>query len=150
MTFWASVCAGTLETAIVVSTFIPGAPFVPLDVVLAVVGVTGLAFIAMVSDFGWQDVTSLWVPGVVALVIVIPPLSFGVALTGFSALPGQPLMRHGRYYFNNHGQLLPTTRAGYEQGVASTQRLFAGIAITLSAATALGSAAIFFSGSARP
>jgi hypothetical protein len=74
-TFWVAVLAGILELATVVSTFVPGAPFVPFGVVLTIVGVTALAFAVMLSTFKWQDITGVWLPGLAFFFIVGAPLS---------------------------------------------------------------------------
>ena len=61
-------------------------------------------------------------------------------MTGMPSLPGQPgydKQRH-RYFYSNHGTLIPATRTGYLHAVAAQNRLFLGVSLVfLTAAVAV-------------
>lgn len=52
-------------------------------------------------------------------------------LTGMASLPGQPGYDPGRrrYFYDDHGTLIPATRAGYLHAVAAQNRLFLGVSL---------------------
>ena len=129
---------GSAATAVIVlSTYLPGTPFVPTGLVLLLfVGVFPTFFIALWrAGYGgrrirlWDildGVPGLAVLGCVALLIISSTLVVGPAV---SNLPGQPEIDNGRYEFNDHGQLIPATKAAYEHGVALNDRVFGGGAL---------------------
>jgi hypothetical protein len=57
----------------------------------------------------------------IAVLVVFAAISFFSAM---AVLPGQPEKHGGGYYFNNHGSLEPTSRAGYQRGLRAQERIF--------------------------
>lgn len=147
---WVGVVIGG---ATVVSTYLPGAPYVP-DAVWVIL------FISIFPIFGsvvmemakrqrgrprrrWNDFTGLtneyynrrWDHFRRTLRSVPPALRYGIPLAavllwgsmmfGITSLQGQPEIHNGRYFLNDHGSLIPVDRAGYEHGLALQERLFA-------------------------
>ena len=52
-----------------------------------------------------------------------------IGMTALVELPGQPEQVNGGYVANNHGELIPLTKAEYERAVAAQTRLFTGGAL---------------------
>jgi hypothetical protein len=50
---------------------------------------------------------------------------FFIGGSGIVLSRGQPEMHHGRYFADDHGDLIPLTKAGYDHEVALGQRVFA-------------------------
>jgi hypothetical protein len=76
--------------------------------------------------------------------VVIAAASFITGLSDIpSNLPGQPGYNANtkQYYFDNHGQVIPTDRAHYLAGVATQTRLFLTVAIVFTCVVVLLSAA---------
>ena len=59
-----------------------------------------------------------WVGPVVAFAYLCSAIATGKP-------PGQPVIHHGLYFFNNHGSLIPATLAQYRDGLRADQREFA-------------------------
>jgi hypothetical protein len=65
------------------------------------------------------------------LVAAAVPAAAVSFLSGLSGLQGQPEYdpRSGRYFYDDHGVLIPTTRASYMHAVAAQNRIFLGVAL---------------------
>ena len=68
----------------------------------------------------------------IGLVLIFALVSFFSAM---AQLPGQPEKSGGQYWFNNHGSLEPTDRAGYERGLRAQERIFTAIPAVFYAAS---------------
>jgi hypothetical protein len=140
-----------LALVIVVSTLLPGAPWLPTWLVFALFASVFPLFGSLVlqgaadQEAGWLPKRSFFdprrerppwqqppqrIPGAprqiwVAIGSLIAVLFF-VGGSGMYGNLGQPEVIHGRYYADEHGSLTPLTRQQYDHQVALTQRWFGG------------------------
>lgn len=122
------------------SRFMPGSYFVPF-------------FALMFPLFGWAMVVLNVVrrrpgarrppadllkeiPRAKVLLMLAGAAAVASFLSGFGPLQGQPgydPAKH-RYFYNDHGTLIPATRAGYLHAVAAQNRLFLGVTLVFTTA----------------
>ena len=126
-----SMAGMTLDLFIAATTLAPGAPLVPqwpqfvLFPLIFVVHFSSVLRLTPVGGrFRWRD-----------LVAGVPPalgLGFGVLFVGawlvlmssITGIGGQPTMSAGHYFLNDHGSLIPVTKAAYEHALVLQQRIF--------------------------
>jgi hypothetical protein len=126
-----SVAGLMLDLLIAASTLAPGAPVVPQwpqFVLFPLIFIVQFSSVLRLTSAGgrprWRDVVA-GVPPV--LVVAFGVLFVGVWLASMSSIAGiggQPTISGGRYYLNDHGSLIPVTKAVYEHAVVLQQRIF--------------------------
>lgn len=95
--------------------------------------------------FRWRDVL-INVPRWTLLVfLVIAAYAYINFFASLAQLPGQPEIAAGNYYFVNHGSYIPTTLAGYMQGLRVEVRMLTGHPMVF-----FGLAALVMYGRRRP
>src|SRR5579863_1035744 len=110
---WTAIAgaSGAVVTALIVaSTFLPGAPLVPLALVFVLfVGVFPVfaAALAGARRRRGQDPSAGSLSPVVRKVGFCGLVAaFAIAGLSIDQLPGQPTLENGRYYYDDHGQLI--------------------------------------------
>lgn len=147
---------GVLAAATVLSTLLPGVPIMPGAVVALVFAlvfpVFGIALVPVALSrpkVGLRDMAArrTWkkelratirerIPATVRNVIVtVFVAAWLAAMSGILSAKGQPERHHGHYYANDHGSLIPLTKAGYDHQVAVEHRGFSAIAVAFYAIT---------------
>lgn len=146
---WTAIAgaSGAVVTALIVaSTFLPGAPLVPLALVFVLfVGVFPVfaAALAGARRQRGQDPSAGSLSPVVRKVGFCGLVAaFAIAGLSIDQLPGQPTLENGRYYYDDHGQLIPTTASGYRHGQALEERIFGGGAYVFYAVAVAASAGL--------
>jgi hypothetical protein len=133
--FQLSLAGFGLASALLVVTFIPGAPMLPFWLMFALVG--GAVFVGVFRIAGRRGV---WTRTIqiskddalknIPAGLRLPIQAFTVAMFAIAAVAfihltgGQGEVIHGRYYLDDHGSFTPVTRAVYEQSRIWEGRLF--------------------------
>ncbi len=145
--FQISLAGCGLASAVLVTTFIPGAPTVPIWLMFALMG--GAIFVGAHRIRGRGGV---WTRRVriskndalknIPVELRLPVQMFVVAMFGIAVLAvvhltgGQAEVIHGRYYLSEHGALTQVTYAAYEQSRIWAGRLFSAMPALLFLASA--------------
>jgi hypothetical protein len=126
-----SLAGMTLDLLIAASTLAPGAPLVPQwpqFVLFPLIFVVHFSSVLRLAPAGgrlrWRDLVAGLSP--------VAGLGFGVLfvaawlvlMSSITSIGGQPTMSGGHYYLNDHGSLIPVSKAAYEHGLVLQQRIF--------------------------
>jgi hypothetical protein len=150
---WAAVICGSLAVVTSITTFLPGAPYVPEAAVMTlfvlVFPIYGAAFFREMAplkrmekaqraagELRWWQRTGqrdlfrrLTAPIPRRARVAIGGLCVLLWLSAMSGLllerGGQPEKRGGRFFQNNHGEITEISRQEYDRAVASWTRAFA-------------------------
>jgi hypothetical protein len=132
--FRVSLAGLVLDLLIGASTFLPGAPVIPQwpeFVLFPFIFVVHFSSILRLNAVGKRPRFRDMVSGLPPLAIIgFVALFVGVWLMGITSITsigGQPTVSGGHYYLNDHGSLIPVTKAGYEHALVLQQRIFTGI-----------------------
>ena len=145
------VGAAAIGLAILVSTYLPGAPLVPAGVTIP------LGLVLAIVFFGWAVIEAAgrrsaarrtaagdpsatptsWNQGraflaiaqrrpvVVAIIIPVLIALWFIMIVSIGSLGGQPTQVDNSYYLTDHGSRTQVSRATYEDSLAEAERLFA-------------------------
>jgi hypothetical protein len=120
-----------LDLLIAASTLAAGAPLVPqwpqfvlFPFIFVVHFSSVLRLMSERGRFQWRGFLTGLPPVVVGGFVVLFVGVWLVEMSSISALGGQPTMSGGRHYLNDHGSLIPVTRAAYEHALVLQQRIF--------------------------
>jgi hypothetical protein len=121
----------TLDLLIAASTLAPSAPLVPqwpqfvlFPLIFVVHFSSVLRLAAADGRLRWRDLLA-GVPPLISVGFgVLFVAAWLVLMTSIASAGGQPTMSGGRYYLNNHGSLIPVSKAAYEHGLVLQQRIF--------------------------
>ena len=151
ITLWAAAVCGSITLVAALTTFLPGAPYVPEGVVMTlfvlVFPIYGVAFVREMIPINrvqraqraagerrwWQGTDRALfrrlldpIPRTVRMAFV--GLFFLLWLSGMSSFAGpagQPTERDGHYFLNNHGTVTEVSEEEYERALTYQTRGFA-------------------------
>ena len=115
-------------------TVVPSIWALGFPVVFVVMGLTILAYSRDRTSLNQSSLRNIisFLPRWLRIVALAAFLYAGGTLAGViisGALPGNPEQLGHRYFFSDHGHLIPTSRAGYVRGVSLVTRMFSGIEV---------------------
>jgi hypothetical protein len=93
----------------------------------------------------WRDVLGPRPAWFIVVVVLLVTYVFVAFFAAFVQLPGSPEIDGGRYFFDNHGSLIPTNLAGYLEGMRVQMRIFTGHTMLF-----LGAGALVLQARGRP
>jgi hypothetical protein len=129
--FRISVAGVALDLLIAASTLAPGAPVVPqwpqfvLFPLIFVVHFSSV--LRLTSDRGrlrWREFLAGLPPALILGFIVLFVGAWAIGGSAISSIAGQPTISGGHYFLNDHGTLIPVTKAAYEHALVLQQRIF--------------------------
>jgi hypothetical protein len=128
-----AVCV-VVELLIAASTLAPDAPLVPQwpqFVLFPVIFVVHFSSVLRLTPergrLRWRQMlaglTELPVALVVAFIVLFVAVWL-ILMASITSIGGQPTMSGSHYYLNDHGTLIPVTRAAYRHALVLQQRIF--------------------------
>lgn len=146
-----AIAGAAMGLVIVLSTFLPGAPYVPE-------AVSFVPFVLVFSLFGWAvieratsaqrkprqkwnqnpdmtnaDYNRAWAAlgqsvhryrVVLAIAVPVVILLWATMMISITSLQGQPIHAGNVYFLDDHGSHIPVSQASYEAAVAQEERIF--------------------------
>jgi len=129
--FRISVVGMTVVLLIAVSTLAPGAPVIPQwpeFVLFPFIFVVHFSSVLRLTPtrgrFRWRDQFVGIPPIFVAAFFVLLIGAWLVGVSSITSIGGQPTVRGGHYFLNDHGALMPVSKTAYDHALVLQQRIF--------------------------